>query len=550
MDFWYSMHGEKTGDLNVYINTSSSLTILWTQSGDKGQGWLNGRVKVLSSSAYRLVIEGIVGRSFTSDIAIDDIDFIDKSCSIFPSSADPALLITSTTTRTTRPIRPPTSPFDCNFENDFCNYIIEYSGNDFIWTRVQGKRGEIIAGPIDVDHTTGQSSGWYIQAPIAGQKLGSKASFQSPIMSGAKCLSFYHYLQSNTIFSLNIYVKVGSQLGSFVWRRATSQGDFWKLGRVNVNSGLGDYSIVFELLNGGIGSRNDIYAIDDIQFEDGNCLDGSGIDQVCTFTNKNLCNYTIDDTNSFQWRFFNPTRDNVISKEGIKVNKIAALPFDHSTDGVGSGYLIVDSANQAINQTAVLTSPLYPANDNVVVEKCIEFYFYLSGTEAITFNIKALTPGTQNKFDLWTRNYDHSKYWWKGEVNVRLASDFKILFEAISGKYEGLLGLDDVSMRGESCSSSVNLCDFENKDLCNWMNVKDVDEFDWLINTGPSDYYGTGPSEDHTYGTSEGTYIYIRGSSPAVEGWTARLYNEPIIDPTPGCLYFWFHHFGTVCLLM
>jgi hypothetical protein len=87
------MYGEKTGDLNVYINTTSSLTILWTPSGDKGRGWLNGRLTFLASSAYRLVIEGIVGRSFTYDIAIDNIDFIDKSCSIFPSSAAPSLLI-------------------------------------------------------------------------------------------------------------------------------------------------------------------------------------------------------------------------------------------------------------------------------------------------------------------------------------------------------------------------------------------------------------------------------------------------------------------------
>ncbi len=92
------------------------------------------------------------------------------------------------------------------------------------------------------------------------------------------------------------------------------------------------------------------------------------------------------------------------------------------------------------------------------------------------------------------------------------------------------------------------MCDFENKDLCNWMNVKDKDEFDWLINTGPSSSYGTGPNVDHTLGTSEGTYIYIRGSSPAVEGWRAKLYSEPVNDNRPGCLYFWYHHFGSVCL--
>ena len=82
------------------------------------------------------------------------------------------------------------------------------------------------------------------------------------------------------------------------------------------------------------------------------------------------------------------------------------------------------------------------------------------------------------------------------------------------------------------------------------MNVVDIDDFDWLINVGPSDIPGTGPTVDHTTGTSEGTYLYIRGTSPAVEGWRARLYSEPLIDSRPGCLSFWFHHYGSVCFVI
>jgi hypothetical protein len=54
---------------------------------------------------------------------------------------------------------------------------------------------------------------------------------------------------------------------------------------------------------------------------------------------------------------------------------------------------------------------------------------------------------------MWSRNYDHSLYWWKGEVNIKINSDFNILFDAVSGQANsGLVGLDDISMKKESCS--------------------------------------------------------------------------------------------------
>ena len=442
MDFWFSMYGVKTGDLSIYINASDTLTLLWRQSGNKKQEWLNGRVKILSSRGYRLVIEGIIGNSFSSDIAIDDIEFIDKSCSIFPANADPSTIITSTTTRTSRPIRPPTSPYDCNFENDYCNYTINFNGNSFDWIRVQGKRGDVLAGPLDADHTTGESYGWYIQAPIDGQLLGARASFQSPLINdGVKCLSFYYYIQTDTPFILNIYSL--NIFGGSYWRRTTSQGDFWKLGRTTI-SGLGQYSAVFELLNNGIGSKSDIIAFDDIQFEEGNCKDGSGFDEVCTFTGGNLCNYNIDDSNPFKWEFFQPSRENTAQK--------SLLLFDHTTGGFGSGYLFANSTGQISNRTATLISPLYPGDNDIVGEKCLEFYFFLIGTDSISLNVKSFTPSTNNTFTMWNRNYDHSNYWWKGETNVKINSDFKVIFEAISGKYNGLVGLDDISMKKESCS--------------------------------------------------------------------------------------------------
>lgn len=49
-----------------------------------------------------------------------------------------------------------------------------------------------------------------------------------------------------------------------------------------------------------------------------------------------------------------------------------------------------------------------------------------------------------------------------------------------------------------SVFSLVDLCDFENDDLCTWQNSNEV-ELQWLLNSGPTPSEDTGPSYDHTY---------------------------------------------------
>lgn len=47
------------------------------------------------------------------------------------------------------------------------------------------------------------------------------------------------------------------------------------------------------------------------------------------------------------------------------------------------------------------------------------------------------------------------------------------------------------------------MCDFDNKDFCNWVNVNGTD-FEWKLYSGSTPTYSTGPSNDHTLGTLKG----------------------------------------------
>ena len=64
------MYGRNMGSLNIYAKpTETNATLLWTQSGDKGDQWLYGRVNFKSSRTFRLIVEGIRGNGSYSDIA-------------------------------------------------------------------------------------------------------------------------------------------------------------------------------------------------------------------------------------------------------------------------------------------------------------------------------------------------------------------------------------------------------------------------------------------------------------------------------------------------
>lgn len=85
--FYYYMYGVVgMGSLRVYIRDgrSASDTLIWSKSGDHGMKWRKAQfpIPVQSSSSFQIVIEGIVGESDYSDIAIDDIAFSNETCQL------------------------------------------------------------------------------------------------------------------------------------------------------------------------------------------------------------------------------------------------------------------------------------------------------------------------------------------------------------------------------------------------------------------------------------------------------------------------------------
>ena len=433
--------------MNIYLNVSNTGTLLWTQNGDKGSEWFNGQFGIKSASDYRISIEAVRGLTIESSIAIDDIDFIEKECDIHPENAGPENFVTIPYQASTRSARP-LSLIDCSFENNFCIWT-HIKESTFNWTRVQGTVGTLIGGPISEDHTYGTPDGWYISVDTANRQSTDFARIQSNSLTGTRCMEFYYYFFApGTKYEFHIYSKVFEQYGESIWSRHESNADYWRQARVTVGS-ASNYQVVFEMTGIQFGSVNDKFGLDDIYFTDGACQDSIDINGICTFTNGDTCGFFINSTiPNFEWTVYNPQSG----------SQQAPIPiFDHTSEGVGSGYLYAKSTgSNRLNDTTSLFSKMYTPFDSLTPNasaRCLEFYFYIENTDAVTLNVLTFTSPTAKNF-VWSRNYAHKGYWWKAEASFKLLLNYTYQIQAVVGTKpeNGLIAIDDIGLRNGDCS--------------------------------------------------------------------------------------------------
>lgn len=69
------------GKLNVYTWSPNNISKhLWSKEGNQGQDWLSASITIVSDKPFAVVFEGVRGATYASDIAIDDIKYLDGSC--------------------------------------------------------------------------------------------------------------------------------------------------------------------------------------------------------------------------------------------------------------------------------------------------------------------------------------------------------------------------------------------------------------------------------------------------------------------------------------
>ncbi|CAF4758951.1 unnamed protein product, partial [Rotaria socialis] len=155
----------------VRFYSNGPLVKIFGVSGERGNFWIRHELKLSYTTAFQVLIEGVVGIGYMGDIGLDDTVFTPE-CSAYTSSELPITTITTTQAPTPCPIAaqfrctgtdicidqnkicdftadcPDASDEDrcgpCNFEKDDCGWE-DVSWSTYSWSRIKASEAVVIS---------------------------------------------------------------------------------------------------------------------------------------------------------------------------------------------------------------------------------------------------------------------------------------------------------------------------------------------------------------------------------------------------------------------
>ncbi|XP_065051141.1 uncharacterized protein LOC135680862 isoform X2 [Rhopilema esculentum] len=281
LSFYYFMFGNTMGELNVYQRNSvdENDVLLWSLGGNQGQGWKPAKVPLPGKSfPFQIIIEGVIGRSYFSDIAIDDMSLSIANCDTVPSGAKITVVTTAlpttvpTTTMATTTTQPiPKAHYSCDFESE-CIFWKNVKGK-LEWRKRSRGTPTILTGPR-FDHTYKSGKGHYLYLEASWPaRRGDTARLQSVPFKASEisCLTFYYHMYGRTMGTLNVFTRAaGERSKTLLWTLKGNQGQNWMEAKVSLQDvNLYNFVIVIEgVVDRGIQSD---MAIDDIVMASDKC---------------------------------------------------------------------------------------------------------------------------------------------------------------------------------------------------------------------------------------------------------------------------------------
>ncbi|XP_078393306.1 MAM domain-containing glycosylphosphatidylinositol anchor protein 1-like, partial [Cetorhinus maximus] len=186
-------------------------------------------------------------------------------------------------------------------------------------------------------------------------------------------------------------------------------------------------------------------------------------DLVCGFEDDQLCGFTQDTRDDFDW-----TRENNVT-QNPKNTPNTGPQFDNSGKRTGYYMFIEASTPRRHGDKARLLSPLYNATKKVKfgtkrnVPFCVNFYYHMYGKHVGSLNVLVRALGVQPvETQVWTLTGNQAEKWQQANVTINPEGPFQVILEAVRGPgFLGDIGLDDVSITKGSCMKRL----FSEKDV-------------------------------------------------------------------------------------
>ncbi|KAL8620850.1 hypothetical protein ACOMHN_047021 [Nucella lapillus] len=263
LEFYWHMYGTGMGNLIVKLRQlNGSEVTVWSKAGSHGNQWHFEQVDLqVSPRLYKLVFEGMVGRSYTSDAALDNIEIYTGGCHGVVHN-------------------------DCTFQHTLCSW---QNVGQRAWQRHHGNTPTPGTGPIR-DHTN-SSEGVYLYVESSRTLPDETSRLRSGLMAGNRtgyCLQFWYHMRGTQVGVLSVRSTTNTTPGGgsgvaaaaaaaaaaseerILWQRSGDAGDVWHHHLLYfISPAQREFQIIFEARLVG-GSEGDV-ALDDIVVHAGQC---------------------------------------------------------------------------------------------------------------------------------------------------------------------------------------------------------------------------------------------------------------------------------------
>ncbi|XP_068722638.1 deleted in malignant brain tumors 1 protein-like [Montipora capricornis] len=534
MDLYVNMKGNQIGELNIYQAPVFGFPVRKLSISEQVLTWSHTQVQFDSKREFQVIIEGVRGRGYQGDIAIDDISFTSGCKRLAPS------------------------------------YVRLRNGRGFKDGRVEIYHQEEW-GPVCRE-------GWNkADSIVACRELG----FKKAITVGDEGLPIsgpFSGLHNVTCRGNETSIK---NCSISAWSNITSCAS-------NVSATITCSGIVpvcplkthFRCPADSDGIKKCISHAQRCDFSE-DCWDGS--DELncddytrCDFNDIGLCGWIQATNDQMDW-----TRN-----KGGTPSLYTGPSADHNGNS-SAYYLYMEVSNRHGSEKArILVTPRFQGDNNGGCK--VRFYYHMKGSG--TGSLRLILSDRYSWHTIWSKTFHQGSPWLRAEVQLtNMSSSFVVLFEGETSGFtaHGDISIDDVSFTPEcrpaphvnvTCTADTfpcgsgecvplsdqcdfnddcfdgsderncgletpGRCDFETG-LCDWHNMTDDDTFDWQRLSGTTPSVFTGPLYDHTLGLGgQGHYMYIEASSPRRRGDKARLISPRFMwkDVVNCTLRFYYH---------
>ncbi|XP_045625135.2 MAM and LDL-receptor class A domain-containing protein 2 [Procambarus clarkii] len=518
--FWFYLisynASAPVGELAVRLLTNVVSERIWEHTYNYRSGWQFGQVTVKHQQNFSIILEGLRKTGNEGAMGWDDLSIVRGPCG---------------------------DPGSCSFENGLCGWADEgmqahhFTSNNWVWyTAEDGLYGLL------VDHTTLSGKGHYIiadpsECTYAGEACIANldSSDISPLQE-EYCFSFYvNSLQNSDANTLSVeLVDVTKNLSKTIDVLTREPDQTWTLHSMQLNHLTFIFHIRLRAASVNTLIQGDAYiALDDFELTPGKCRWLTTTPRpsatpppdpvlTCTFEEDSLCGWSQDLTDGGDWELVTGS----VASSSLYAD---FGPAEDHTTHLSDGHFIFASSKSRSNIVVRLRSEDLPADS----PHCFTFYYYMHGSVPPPLNMYLLQDEFRPDQHLdWTAQGEHGEKWHHMKFfipNTTVSSQF-IVFEAVLSYYNkdvGHTAIDDILLLDGACSSAGfgADCDFEASDKCEYSVFTEIGGPGWSQGSNAA----SGPDTDHTYGESNGHYMYL-GYDNGRE--TKSLISSPLVRST------------------